>query len=229
MLLLQLTWIATFASFQCYLHSMTSRSFSTRTFQSSTSEPKGQDILQVSDTAIALIFSKMADKYMLLDIPGAGTLEMMNCCHSGCDNCEFARVFDCMTSGRPKWVALYPYRKLIDGRDHIPIWAELLYGVTVENHSEIVTSNYLSKQTFFASLRNMKNQACLGVPSIPNDIVESEALSDQILGLFWERLTTKQSINADEVRNDSTTFNFQLLIMIFVNFYVFSITRWPSL
>ena len=29
----------------------------------------------------------------------AGTPEMMNCCHGGCSNCDYSRVFDSMSAG----------------------------------------------------------------------------------------------------------------------------------
>ena len=43
----------------------------------------------------------------MLDVPGAGTPEMKDCCHGGCDNCDYSRVFDEMNAGKAKWVACY--------------------------------------------------------------------------------------------------------------------------
>lgn len=77
------------------------------------------------ETEVAKLFNRMCDKYLLLDVPGAGSPGMINCCHGGCDNCDFSHVFDEMTSGRPKWVALYSYRRHQDGRDHIAPWSRL--------------------------------------------------------------------------------------------------------
>ena len=45
------------------------------------------------EVELTKLFGRMADKVLLLDVPGAGTVEMMNCCHGGCDNCDFARIF----------------------------------------------------------------------------------------------------------------------------------------
>ena len=79
----------------------------------------------LDDVEVTKLFNRLADKYLLLDVPGAGTPGMMNCCHGGCDNCDFSRVFDEMSSGRVKWVALYPFRKHPDGREHIPPWRSM--------------------------------------------------------------------------------------------------------
>jgi hypothetical protein len=59
---------------------------------------------------IIKLFGRFADKELLLDIPGAGSPEMMNCCHGGCDNCAYSHVFDFMSAARAKWVPLYAYR-----------------------------------------------------------------------------------------------------------------------
>ena len=32
---------------------------------------------------------------------------MKDCCHGGCDNCDYSRVFDEMNAGKAKWVACY--------------------------------------------------------------------------------------------------------------------------
>ena len=82
-------------------------------------------LTQVSETQLAQLFGRLADKRLLLDVEGAGTPEMRNCCHGGCDNCDFSRIFDEMNAGKPKWVACYPFRRLVDGREHLPAWAPL--------------------------------------------------------------------------------------------------------
>ena len=46
-------------------------------------------------------------------------------CSGGCDNCDFSHIFDNLSAGRAKWVAVYPYRQLIDGRDHLSPWAKV--------------------------------------------------------------------------------------------------------
>lgn len=67
---------------------------------------------------LAKIFVRCSDDYLLLDVEGAGTPEMANCCHGGCDNCAFSHIFDQLESGKPKWLPLYSQRTLIDGRNH---------------------------------------------------------------------------------------------------------------
>lgn len=70
----------------------------------------------ISEDELAKVFCRLADKQLLLDVPGAGTPELANCCHGGCSNCDFSRIFDEMNSARPKWIPLYTHRVLIDGR-----------------------------------------------------------------------------------------------------------------
>ena len=60
-----------------------------------------------------------------------------------------------MTSGKPKWIALYPYRKLIDGRDHLPLWVQLF-----EPNGE------LSKDEFIKKVKQIPYSPCIGPPSI---------------------------------------------------------------
>jgi len=79
----------------------------------------------VSEAQAGRLFGRLADKKLLLDVPGAGTPEMRQCCHGGCDNCDYSRVFDEMNAAKPKWVACYAHRRLIDGREHEPPWVAL--------------------------------------------------------------------------------------------------------
>mmetsp|Transcript_14059 Transcript_14059/g.43438 ORF Transcript_14059/g.43438 Transcript_14059/m.43438 type:complete len:210 (-) Transcript_14059:45-674(-) len=72
----------------------------------------------VAELAAAQVFGRLADKKLLLDVPGAGTPEMRDCCHGGCDNCDYSRVFDEMNAGKAKWVACYLTREHSDGRRH---------------------------------------------------------------------------------------------------------------
>lgn len=53
----------------------------------------------INDIELIKLFGRLADKELLLDVPGAGTPEMMNCCHGGCSNCDYSRIFDSMSSG----------------------------------------------------------------------------------------------------------------------------------
>jgi len=64
----------------------------------------------VTEVTAAQVFGRLADKKLLLDVPGAGTPEMKDCCHGGCDNCDYSRVFDEMNAGKAKWVACYVER-----------------------------------------------------------------------------------------------------------------------
>ena len=41
---------------------------------------------KVTEVAAAQVFARLADKKLLLDVPGAGTPEMKDCCHGGCDS-----------------------------------------------------------------------------------------------------------------------------------------------
>ena len=126
---------------------------------------------QINEVFLTSIFGRLTDNYLLLDIEGAGTPEMMNCCHSGmlthtrdlthsliltqgCDNCDYARIFDNLTSGKPKWIPLYAYRKLIDGRDHLPLWTQLF-----EANSE------LTRDEFIAKIKQMPYSSCIGPPN----------------------------------------------------------------
>ncbi len=72
----------------------------------------------VTEVTAAQVFGRLADKKLLLDVPGAGTPEMKDCCHGGCDNCDYSRVFDEMNAGKAKWVACYVEREHSDGRRH---------------------------------------------------------------------------------------------------------------
>ena len=121
------------------------------------------------------IFGRMSDKMLLLDVPGAGTPEMMNCCHGGCDNCDFSHVFDNMSAGRPKWVPTYSYRQLIDGRDHHSAWASIF-------DSE---DSVLDETTFVDRIKKLPYQMNMGPPSsVPAD----EEPTDETLHALWSKL-----------------------------------------
>eukprot|EP01041_Mallomonas_annulata_P012609 gene12609-26549_t len=125
------------------------------------------------------IFGRLADKNLLLDVPGAGSPEMMNCCHGGCDNCEYSRIFDNLSSGRPKWIPIYIERQLVDGRSHISPWKGIF-----ENDNEI------SKEDFISRLRLLEYRACLGPPStVPSD----ELPTDETLNTIWLSLISDET------------------------------------
>lgn len=131
----------------------------------------------VNEVDISALFCAFSDKYLLLDVPGAGTPEMVNCCHSGCDNCEFARIFDCLTSGRPKWVALYAYRQHSDGRDHTPPWTSIF-----ENKQ-----SGISKTDFIKAVSNMPRRMAMGI-AIPFSGVELHPVAPDVLEYFWNKV-----------------------------------------
>ena len=133
----------------------------------------------LSERDLTKIFNRFADNYLLLDVPGAGSPGMMQCCHSGCDNCEFARIFDCMTSGRIKWVALYSYRQLVDGREHSPPWRGLFSDSEEEEKGLDVT-------VFAERVRRLPMRLSIG-PALTVPLDE-EDLSAEGLARLWTLL-----------------------------------------
>merc|ERR1719261_1999267 len=73
---------------------------------------------KVTEVAAAQVFARLADRKLLLDVPGAATPEMKDCCHGGCDNCDYSRIFDEMNAGKAKWVSCYLTQEHSDGRRH---------------------------------------------------------------------------------------------------------------
>ncbi|KAJ1419338.1 hypothetical protein B484DRAFT_453444 [Ochromonadaceae sp. CCMP2298] len=159
------------------LHSHRAAAFVTRPLLSSRilANSATQVMSSVGDAELTKIFGRIADKQLLLDIPGAGTPGMVNCCHGGCDNCDYSHVFDSMQSGRPKWVALYPTgdRQLIDGRAHTAPWSAIFEGQGV------------SQEAFAAKLSSLPYNACLGPPSsVPPD----EPISETAVAELWAKV-----------------------------------------
>lgn len=114
------------------------------------------------------LFGRLADNLILLDVPGAGTVEMNNCCHGGCDNCPYSRIFDELRAGRPKWVAHYTYQEHIDGRNHSPPWVKAIFG---ENGSDSI-----GPDAFTERLASIPFKATLGpMKSVPADEPPSPA------------------------------------------------------
>lgn len=141
--------------------------------------------------------SRLADKELLLDVPGAGSPEMMNCCHGGCDNCAYSHIFDSMTSGRAKWVACYPYRRLIDGREHCPPWS-VLFSSHQDDIINQSSSLSLTKQQFIEKFQNLPSQLTL-VPSI--SVPADEPVSSAALEHFFSLLVDNTS--ASSIGDDS--------------------------
>lgn len=136
------------------------------------------------------IFNRLADKLILLDIPEAGQPGLINCCHSGCDNCDFARIFDIMTSARSKWIPLYHYREFVDGRSHEPSWV----GIFKDPQSSTGCTNTLSsisEQEFIQRVQQLQCQMSLGPPSIADAIPSEISLSQ-----LWNAILSN-SLNQD--------------------------------
>ena len=74
---------------------------------------------------VAGLFGRLADKKLLLNVPFAGTPDMKDCCHGGCDNCDFSRIFDEMSAGMAEVGAVLRLCELIDGRSVAPGWAAM--------------------------------------------------------------------------------------------------------
>ena len=126
------------------------------------------------------IFGRMAAKSILLDIPGAGTPEMANCCHGGCDNCDFSHSFDNLSAGRAKWVPSYSTRTLIDGRSEKAPWANIF-----DSPENAEQQESISKATFTERLRDLPYAMTMGPgTSVPAD----EVPVDAALEAFWDIL-----------------------------------------
>lgn len=92
----------------------------------------------LEDIELTRLFGRLAEKRLLLDVPMAGTAELRNCCHGGCDNCDFSRVFDEMSAGKPKWIPLYVKREFEDGRSAVSTWSTMFEGDELVNAAAFV-------------------------------------------------------------------------------------------
>lgn len=137
----------------------------------------------LSELNAAKLFGRLADKKLLLDVPGAGTPEVRNCCHGGCDNCDFSRVFDELNAGRPKWIPLYAERELIDGRRHESTWGALFEG------------DRLDATAFVDKVRGLDYRPSMG----PRIKVDDELDDDAIMALFNVLADGAETISADDV------------------------------
>jgi hypothetical protein len=155
---------------------------------------------------MAKLFNRMADKRHLLDVPGAGTPGMAQCCHSGCDSCEFRFLFDEMTAGRAKWVALYSDMKHIDGRWHVAPWARVFFD-SIEDFEKakdevreegpyLLTERgddmAITMQTFISRIQEIPNQLTMGPPSSGTDEMPNTAF----LEMFWAQITAAASVDS---------------------------------
>lgn len=124
---------------------------------------------------MVMIFGRLADKELLLDVEGAGTPEMANCCHGGCDNCNYSRIFDSLSAGRAKWVALYTTRTLIDDRSHESPWAKIF----------LSDEDAISKEDFVKRIQSLPYKTQMGPPSLPKDVSADEIPSNESIEQLW--------------------------------------------
>ncbi len=167
------------------------------------------DVEEMVDVGVemAKIFNRMADKRHLLDVEGAGTPGMAQCCHSGCDSCDFRFVFDEMSAGRAKWVALYADMKHIDGRWHVAPWARVFFDSTDdfekakdevrEDEPFMLTERgdemAISLQTFIDRMQEIPNQLTMGPPSSGTEETPNTAFLEK----FWSLLAESQGVNPE--------------------------------
>ena len=158
-------------------------------------------------TEMAKLFNRMSDKFMLLDVEGAGSPGMINCCHSGCDNCEFRFRFDQMSAGRAKWVPLYPDRKHIDGRSHLAPWSVIFFDSVndFEKAKEEVAADApflstsrgdamsITMDRFVNKIQEMTPVLSMGPPSG----IGEEPPSTEFLRQFWRKLVSTAGVPAD--------------------------------
>eukprot|EP01039_Chlorochromonas_danica_P008235 gene8235-9082_t len=143
-------------------------------------------VSSLSEPAIVSLFSRLAEQRILLDIPGAGTPELAICCHSGCENCAYSSVFDEMTASAPKWLPLYPFRKLADGREHQSAFYSRL--VDSRSFTDACWEKDVGRESFISALAGMQPRSFLGMPNT----VKLAAIRDEdcLLGsvFLWEYL-----------------------------------------
>ena len=141
------------------------------------------------------IFGRLAAKSILLDIPGAGTPEMANCCHGGCDNCNYSHSFDNLSAGRAKWVPTYSTRTLIDGRSETAPWAGI-FDASEEADKSLVR---IDKATFRERLQKLPFELSMGPgTTVPADEIPNDGAADA----FWDILL-KALIETGDVDNES--------------------------
>lgn len=157
------------------------------------------ELMSLSDAReLTKVFNRMADKFLLLDVPGAGSPEMMQCCHGGCDNCNFSRIFDEMSSGRPKWVALYPYRKHADGRDHMAPWSQIF--VDEAMGPAAAPSLRLSKEQF---VQRFSALPCAGFSmGPPSSVPPDEPLAPETLEQLWAAMQMRKQSDLPGLGSD---------------------------
>ena len=134
------------------------------------------------------------------------SIEMMNCCHGGCDNCDFSHIFDEKNAARVKWVPCYEYRKLIDGRDHTSLWTNVL---ECENNH-----NTINFDVFKKNVLSLRSQMSMGVPP---SFSTTDNLNESTIAAFWEEIIHHKGDNEDigsfqqHISKEEVNSNFSLL------------------
>lgn len=151
------------------------------TISTRTSNSKTLLAASLDSRELTKIFGRFAAKSILLDIPGAGTPEMANCCHGGCDNCNYSHSFDNLSAGRAKWVPTYSIRTLIDGRTEKAPWANI-FDFPADGDS---VGGAIDKATFIERLQKLPYSMSMGPgTSVPAD----ESPLESALEEFWDIL-----------------------------------------
>eukprot|EP01040_Poterioochromonas_malhamensis_P012977 gene12977-14227_t len=161
---------------------------------------KGSDvgaIEKVEERQIINLFCRLAEKRLLLNIPEAGLPEVVNCCHSGCDSCNYSRIFDELTSGRPKWIPFYKDLTFIDGRRHITKWNSIYPD----------SSHRIDVIEFSNALIQLPIQACLGPPI---SLSAEEDLDFDSVQIFWTKL---RSANIQALPQNEDRMSFDEIIL----------------
>lgn len=131
------------------------------------------------------IFLRFSAKTILLDVPGAGTPEMANCCHGGCDNCNYSHVFDSLSAARGKWVPTYFARTLIDGRTSTAPWAAIF------NSDGVDTIDIGLDKAIFTE--RVSKLPCVIVMGPGLTVPADEAPLEAALETFWNMMLTALS------------------------------------
>lgn len=172
----------------------------------------------IAKPIVANFFTRLAENSLLLNVPGvslfsitfsmewyrsplnlikAGSPELSLCCHSGCDNCPYARTFDEMRSTRPKWIPFYTEMQFMDGRHHKSKWFSDIFA---SNHDAVLTKAELIHKLWRMPIQD----STLGI-DIPIDDVCNIKESD-----FKERISTWLEIHSKDNEKDKITpFSFE--------------------
>lgn len=153
----------------------------------------------IPERQIVNLFSRLAEKRLLLNIPEAGLPEVANCCHSGCDNCAYSRVFDELNAARAKWIPFYDEMRFIDGRRHESRWKAIF-----TDRSAVVSVSHLAD-----CLSQLSPQLCIGTPYSISDEEQLDLVAvETFLIHLFEGLQLKRDervISYEEVRSSELT------------------------